>query len=178
MTDLLNADDALRNPCGVRRAWLMDGDTLYFAVRPDQQARRISGAVAPDGRRLAVPLALRHLDAVDLHLRHYILHDLWLFAAGELPRQLTYRDDLNLRRPVWDPTGRFIAAEARRLDRFEPSTEVWVVRVADRQMFYIGLGEQPQWDPGQEGRHLAFLCDGTICYVAEQPKWFAGEDPR
>jgi hypothetical protein len=174
MTDLLIAPDALLNLPDVRQAWLMDGDTLHFAVRPDDQARRIAGAVAPDGRRLAVPMMMRHLDAIDPHYRHYILRDLWLFAAGERPRQLTYRDDLNLRRPVWDPTGRLIAVEARRLDRFEPITEVWVVRVADRRMFYVGPGEQPQWDPRQAGRLLAFLRDGVICYVAAPAEWLTG----
>jgi hypothetical protein len=68
--------------------------------------------------------------------------------------------------------------EARRLDRFEPITEVWVIQVATRRMFYIGPGEQPQWDPRQSGRLLAFLRDGVICWVTVPAEWFDGNVSR
>jgi hypothetical protein len=178
VTDLLIAADALLNPLRDRQNWLTKGDRLVFAILPDLQGRQIAGAVAPDGRRLAVPLMMLHQEAVRPRYLHYILCDLWLFAAGEVPRQLTYRNDLNLRHPAWDPTGRLIAVEARRLDRLEPITEIWIVRVTDRQMFYVGPGEQPQWDPRQSGRHLAFLRDGVICGATIPPEWFDGNAPR
>jgi len=177
MADLLSVDDALLNPLRIRQIWLEDGDHLCFAVHPDLPARGIAGAVAPDGRRLAVPLVMFHKDGIDPHYCHYILHDLYLFEAGQLPRQLTYRDDLNLRHPTWDPTGQLLAVEARRLDRFEPITEVWIVQVATRRMFYVGPGERPQWDPRQSGRRLAFLRDGVVCWVTVPAEWFKGKVP-
>jgi hypothetical protein len=111
MTDLLISPDALLNRADVRQSWLMDGDELRFALRLGAQHRHIAGAAAPDGKRFAVPLGLLHHDALAPQYRHHLLNDLWQFAPGELPRQLTYRDDLTFRRPCWDPTSRLLAVE-------------------------------------------------------------------
>ncbi len=125
-------------------ATLRAGDTRTAVTRGSHMV--LSGAVSPDGTRIAYHAALPHEDLFVVH------------ADGTGLRQLT-DDDSKDRQPFWSPDGRRLAFYSNRGGPYEAWLLSWPGGVIERVLPEgIGAVMFPVWSP--DGKRLACTQEG------------------